>query len=255
MSTIAILLTGTTDLDHIYGDFFDQSKTLLKQSGLSENYDIKLYDAQNSQFPTKDELNTIIKGIWVTGSPETVVDNDEQWILNNIQFLKSIFDQYDIPVVGICFGHQLISRAIGGKVIKNPKGWELGIEQIKINKSDEDVQSLFQIGTNLEDNHKNNDHYFNVVQIHSDIVIEVPSDYKIIGSTKKTNIQGIYKKNKVLTLQGHPEFTTKFIEALIKHLYAQKIFGFDEYEAAISSIENLQPNGIELGKLIVNFFG
>ena len=40
-----------------------------------------------------------------------------------------------IYVLGVCFGHQIISSALGGKVIKNPKGWELGSYKLTLNNN------------------------------------------------------------------------------------------------------------------------
>jgi GMP synthase (glutamine-hydrolysing) len=60
----------------------------------------------------------------MTGSCFSALDQDE-WILKLHEFIRSI-DKNAQKVVGICFGHQVISNALGGIVEKNLKGWEVG---------------------------------------------------------------------------------------------------------------------------------
>ena len=55
---------------------------------------------------------------------------DDAWIVALVGFVKSFLETSGKPVVGICFGHQIIGRALGAKVCKSPGGWELSVDKI-----------------------------------------------------------------------------------------------------------------------------
>ena len=68
-----------------------------------------------------------VKGIVLSGGPLSVYQN------NKVKFNKKIIE-LGIPILGICFGHQLIAKTYGGQVEINPNGWELGAYPIKLTK-------------------------------------------------------------------------------------------------------------------------
>ena len=68
----------------------------------------------------------------ITGSKYSVYDN-VPWINRLVDFVKSLIE-HKKPVLGICFGHQVIAKSIGADVIKNPLGWELGSYSIDLTK-------------------------------------------------------------------------------------------------------------------------
>jgi GMP synthase-like glutamine amidotransferase len=58
---------------------------------------------------------------------------DKEWIHNLCTFVKKIYDEYPSKrVIGICFGHQIIAQALGGKVELNEKGWEIAVRRITL---------------------------------------------------------------------------------------------------------------------------
>lgn len=60
-------------------------------------------------------------------------DNDP-WILQLIEFVKIAYNARK-PLVGICFGHQIIARALGGNVTRSTKGWEVAVEKIDLTRN------------------------------------------------------------------------------------------------------------------------
>jgi GMP synthase-like glutamine amidotransferase len=237
-SKVAILLTDySPKLAPKYGDFADQAITLLKNS--SQSFEFQVYDAIKSVFPSDEELRDI-KAFWITGSTADSFDNDP-WILNLVEFIQNIHNNYNIPFVGICFGHQVIGRALGGKIGRNDKGWELGTNTVEVS-NDEQVRELFE---GVES--------FNVAEVHQDVVFEPPQGLTIIGSTEKTRVQGLYARGKILTLQGHPEFADEIVETITNNLYNEGLITKDLFKDSLSSLSLKKNHGTEIGKIIAKF--
>ena len=134
-------------------------------------------------------FNKNIKGIILSGGPLNVYES------NKFKFNKRIL-HLNIPVLGICFGHQIISKELGGKV-KKSKFREFGLAQVKKVNNSQLIKNFF--------NKKNIN---NVWMSHADRVSKLPNDFKIIASSKnsKFTIVENYKK-KFYGVQFHPEVT------------------------------------------------
>lgn len=100
----------------------------------------------------------------------------------------------DVPMVGICFGHQIIAQALGGTVAKSPKGWVVGAQDY-----DFDGQ---QITMNAW---------------HQDQVVTPPKGARVIASNETCEYAALAYGDHALTVQAHPEFDDDFILALIAH--------------------------------------
>lgn len=68
-------------------------------------------------------------------------DNDP-WIVKLVDYVIDVHAKSTKPVVGMCFGHQIIGRALGAKVAVNPGGWEFSVDKIKFS---EEGQKLFGV--------------------------------------------------------------------------------------------------------------
>lgn len=111
-----------------FGDYTQYFRTLLCSSiplALSSELEFIQYEAYlDKPLPkTLDQLSDL-DGLIITGSKHTSYDNDA-WILSTMALIKLAYGH--VKIVGICFGHQLIARALGGKVGLNPKGWEIAV--------------------------------------------------------------------------------------------------------------------------------
>ena len=125
---VSILETGKLpqNLENKFGDYPKMFNDLFKQSKL--NFEIKTYDLINKDFP-KNLDNT---DLWlITGSSYGVYEN-VLWISKLKNLIKKIY-KLKTPLIGICFGHQVIAEALGGKVEKSSKGWGLGFIDMKEN--------------------------------------------------------------------------------------------------------------------------
>lgn len=211
-----ILLDDETH--HLEGDFADQGQTYLAK--LFPEAQFTKFDYYNQgQLPeiTADasgKLATEFDIIYLTGSKnDSYLDND----FNNglIGFLKPIIDQQEptVKLLGICFGHQIISRALGLEVVKNELGWEIG---------------QYDAGD------------YTISMFHQDIVFpdqQKLAGFEIIGSTPKCEVQGL-KSESVLTFQGHPEFSKEYTLEHAESLFAKGRFG----KEVISEVRDRMSN-------------
>jgi len=130
-----------------------------------------------------------IAGIILSGGPLNVYENDK------FKFDKKIL-KLGVPILGICFGHQILSKLLGGKV-KKSKYREFGLATI--NKVSNSI---------LTKNFFNKNKMSNVWMSHADQVSKMPKNFKIIASTinsKLTIIENI--KDNFYGVQFHPEVT------------------------------------------------
>lgn len=134
------------------------------------------------------------KGIILSGGPETVTKSHTPRV-NTCVF------ELGIPVLGICYGMQIMAEQLGGKVERS-KYREFGFTQIR-------AHGHSKLLNNLEDS-TSSDGYglLNVWMSHGDNVIELPKDFKLIASSNSAPIAGIANENKQFYgLQFHPEVT------------------------------------------------
>jgi GMP synthase (glutamine-hydrolysing) len=130
-----------------------------------------------------------IAGIILSGGPLNVYENDK------FKFDKKIL-KLGIPILGICFGHQVLSKLLGGKV-KKSKHREFGLATI--NKISNSI---------LTKNFFNKDKTSNVWMSHADQVSKMPQNFKIIASTKNSKLTIIENiKDNFYGVQFHPEVT------------------------------------------------
>ena len=127
------------------------------------------------------------KGIIFSGGPSSVYEKDAPFCT------KEIFD-LEIPILGICYGMQLISKMLGGEVEKAEKR-EYGITDVKID-----------INSNIFSNMSTSNQF---LMSHTDVVKKVANGFRIIASTASCNIAGKENKDKkIFGLQFHPEVSS-----------------------------------------------
>jgi len=130
-----------------------------------------------------------IAGIILSGGPLNVYENDK------FKFDKKIL-KLGIPILGICFGHQILSKLLGGNV-KKSKQREFGL--VTINKVSNSI---------LTKNFFNKDQTSDVWMSHADQVSKMPKNFRVIASTKNSKLTIIENiKDNFYGVQFHPEVT------------------------------------------------
>ena len=172
----------------------------------------------------------------ITGSAASVTEQ-----LPWIQLLKHKIiyaHKNSIPILGICFGHQIISSALGGKVIKNPKGWELGSYKIEIN-DDGILNPLFK------EVDFNDYFYFS----HEDVVSKLP-DSALELARNNMGLQAFSIEDKIFGVQFHPEFSPEIMSRYVEVRYQKGII--DKFSSIFESKSSYQVilNFINIAKEI-----
>ncbi|KAF4447494.1 hypothetical protein F53441_8978 [Fusarium austroafricanum] len=202
-----------------YGDIFRDLMTKgLKESGdkgKDVSLDLSKWDVVTAQeYPNVEDVD----GLLLTGSKYTSF-NDDPWILKLVEFVHKVYTTTEKPIVGICFGHQIIARALGAKVAVSPGGWEVCVDRINLNETGQKLLGVQSLGLH---------------QMHRDAVLEVPEGLVNLGSSPKCEVQGLYKPGRIISFQAHPEFDDFIMEKIMESRYAQQIFSKDMYEEGIT---------------------
>jgi GMP synthase (glutamine-hydrolysing) len=150
MKPLCVLVTGETValVRERYGEF-----QALFERGIGDawSHGYRAVDARR-----EDVLNwdfTQYSGVIVTGSPCSVTER-APWMLRTEAALRTLVERR-IPLLGVCFGHQLLASALGGEVRKHPAGRTLGTIQIRVHASDDPLfaglPETFDVNVSHED--------------------------------------------------------------------------------------------------------
>ena len=141
--------------------------------------------------------------LWViTGSRHGVYE-DHHWIPPLEQFIREVRDAGG-KMFGICFGHQIIAQALGGKVEKSAKGWGTGVHCYDL--ADDWPEKL---GVPLSEG-------LAMQVFHQDQVIDKPEDAATLASSAFCDYAALWYPDFAVTVQGHPEYTPEFARDLIE---------------------------------------
>ncbi|OJJ50625.1 hypothetical protein ASPZODRAFT_126521 [Penicilliopsis zonata CBS 506.65] len=220
-----------------YGDIFERLLQTGFQSLGQDAADIELkvskWDVVNHEvYPTPEEVDALL----LTGSKHNSFENDS-WIVNLTSYVKDVIEIHQKPVVGICFGHQIIARALGSRVARNTKGWEISVEKFALTDQGKELFGKDELALH---------------QMHRDIVYDLPPDCINLGFSPVCEIQGFYRPKKIITVQAHPEFTEFIVSQILELRHGQKIFDDALYESGISRVAN-PHDGLLVASAICRF--
>jgi GMP synthase (glutamine-hydrolysing) len=184
---ITILMAGHTlpPIHERFGDFDSWFQTRPERlAGYSVHY---LY--RENMLPAPRESD----GWIITGSPDSV--NDPLAWLPGVRKQISAAVETGHPILGVCFGHQLLAQSLGAKVEMNRAGWELGSATIQLTADGLESALFTDLGERID-----------VYQTHHDVVTDIPSGMKVLA-TNEMGIQAIEVGERIFGVQFHPEFS------------------------------------------------
>lgn len=184
----------------MYGGYFGVFVRMLEEEG--ESWDV--YKVARGEFPDDEDLN-LYDGFVITGSCSDAHGNDT-WVSQLLNLLKKLNDM-NKKILGICFGHQILGRAIGGKVTRSPTGWDIGVRNITLSPSLPSPLSSLELPTKLS-----------IIQCHRDELRELPAKAEVIAKSDKTGIEMFRYGDHIMGIQGHPEYSKDILLNIIDRL-------------------------------------
>lgn len=183
---IGILRAGHSpnELTESLGNYDEMFQQLLD----GNDFEFETFSVVDGVFPSGSDA---ADGWLITGSKHGAYE-DHAWIPPLENLIRDVHSTGK-PMIGVCFGHQIIAQALGGKVEKFAGGWSVGRTEYTLNGKSVALNAW-----------------------HQDQVVELPKDARVVGSSDFcANAMLAYGDN-IWTVQAHPEFHAEFIDGLIK---------------------------------------
>jgi GMP synthase (glutamine-hydrolysing) len=194
MNPVLIIKTGNTleSIPRERGDFEDW---IMAGMGLPRTHFLICDVASGEQLPSLENIAAAV----VTGSAAMVTDKPG-WSEYAGAFLRDATN-HELPVLGICYGHQLLAHALGGVVDYNPKGREIGTTRIQLTAAVK-ADPLFA-GFPAE---------FAANVSHSQSVIRLPAAAEVIAANAFEPYQAVRFGKTAWGVQFHPEFSADIMQ-------------------------------------------
>ncbi|KAI3715882.1 hypothetical protein L6452_22871 [Arctium lappa] len=236
MMRFAVLLCAE-DTEYVkkkYGGYFGVFLRMLAEEG--EIWDV--FDVAAGHFPDDQQIR-LYDGFVITGSCNDA-HADDAWIRRLLALLNKL-DSMNKKILGICFGHQILARALGGKVHRAVSGWDIGVRTINFSSSTTIFANL-EIPTSLF-----------LIECHRDEVHELPSEAEVLAWSDKTRVEMFRYRDHIMGVQGHPEYTNDILLHLIDRLLQRNLIEESYAMEARANMEKAEPNREAWKELCTSF--
>jgi GMP synthase-like glutamine amidotransferase len=178
----------------IAGDYGDMFTDMV--SSADPDAEVVRYDARHGVLPERPDACDA----WLcTGSSASVYE-DEPWIHALTSFVRDVHAAR-VPFVGICFGHQLIAHALGGRTERAGTGWGVGALTMQVTADAPWMTPTLPSVT--------------LLYSHQDQVTELPPDGEILATAPHCPVAMLAVGEDVVGIQAHPEFGVDYVRALL----------------------------------------
>ena len=212
-----------------FGEYPDMFAALLGEQ--DPTLEFAVYDVEEGEYPVDiDEVDAYL----ITGSKSSVYE-DKAWIARLMDFVREL-DARGKKIVGICFGHQIVAHALGGKTEKSPKGWGVGRHTHSF--------------TEYPDWHDGDREDFNILVSHQDQVVKNAEGARVLAGSAFCENAVVQVGDHILTFQGHPEFVSAYSREIME--YRRAAIGEEVYVNGVASLSE-EAEGDRVARWILNF--
>lgn len=192
---------GVLVCDHVqphlqadFGDYAAMFAAIISTSAIK--VELQFFDVVNGEFPAHID----VCDCYITTGSKYGVNDDLPWLAQLTEFVVCLH-RAKKGFVGICFGHQLIARALGGRVEKSAKGWGIGIAKANVVKNSQWMVPKSET--------------INLVVSHQDQISTLPANAEVLLTSDFCPFSMFKVDEHFLGIQGHPEFTRIYSYALM----------------------------------------
>ena len=190
--------------------------------------EVHYYSALEQQLPDEDTPGTFL----ITGSKAGVYEN-HAWIAPLMAWIREAHAR-EARILGICFGHQVLAEALGGKVTKSEKGWGVGVRELAWHG-----QHLLPQKERLK-----------LIYSHQDQVQQLPQGAELMAGDDFCPHAAFHIGNRVMGFQGHPEFDAAYTRRLLPRRAAD--IGEPRFQQAMVSLTQA-TDSVELGARLIRW--
>jgi GMP synthase-like glutamine amidotransferase len=157
--------------------------------------DVETFDVCHGQLPSSIDACDA----YVCGASRWSVFDDQAWIPPLTAFVRALHAG-ERPFVGICFGHQLMAEALGGRVARGTS-WGIGVQPIDVTRHESWMQPARE--------------RLQLLHSHQDQVEQLPPDAVVLGSSPHCPVALFRVGSTMLGIQAHPELAGAYVDALM----------------------------------------
>ena len=215
-----------------FGDYPAMLADVLNQAANpGECLEYTAYDVMRGEYPAElGECDAYV----ITGSRASVYD-EESWIQRLEDYVR-VLHAARHKLVGICFGHQMVARALGGATEAAAVGWGVGIAESAVVNPGDFMQPALK--------------RFNLLVSHRDQVTRLPKGATVHAGSGFCPISIFTVGRHILALQGHPEFVAEYSKVLMN--MRRDLLGEPVWSNGVASLEAANDRAT-VARWILNF--
>lgn len=192
----------------------------------------RVYRTMDGELPG---LNTPSGLYLITGCNLSAYDRID-WIQRLLKWIKQA-NECQAKLTGICFGHQCIAQALGGKVERAPQGWGTGLRESQVI----DSTALLYFP----------DQTMHLLYNHHDQVVNLPKNATLVATSTFCPIESFRIGHHILTFQGHPEYIPEYSRHLLENVAANE--PLEVRQAALNSLTKQPHQGRIVAQMLLDF--